>query len=90
MYGVALALIHRGIRIDERDTKERTPLLEAVKLNQKQIVQLLLDRNADVNAIDSDASSSLHYAATNGNLDLVVTLIKAGADLASDSLNSNY
>lgn len=35
----------------------------AVGFNQKEIVQLLLDRGADVAAADAQGSTALHYAA---------------------------
>jgi uncharacterized protein len=43
-------------------------------------VESLIIHNADVHALDSKGASSLHYAATWGNLKAVRALIQAGAD----------
>jgi ankyrin repeat protein len=45
-----------------------------------EVVQLLLDRGADVNAQDDDLSTPLHFAARCGDLQVAEVLIKHDAN----------
>lgn len=56
-------------------------LMTAVKANNTEEARKLLDKGADANIRTSPAGwSALHYAARNGNIELVQSLLKAGAD----------
>ena len=44
------------------------------------MVQLLVDRGADPNKADEDGMSPLHWAALNGQKDVVQLLLDRGAD----------
>ncbi len=46
-----------------------------------EIVQLLLDSGADINAADNDGRTALHLAALYGSKDIVQALVIAGADV---------
>jgi len=57
-----------------------TALMEASLSGQKDVVQLLLDNKADVNAKDKNrGATALVFAADNGHEDVVQLLKKAGA-----------
>jgi ankyrin repeat protein len=43
-------------------------------------MQLLIDHGADVNCIDNDGKTPLHWAVMNGRNDIIKMLISAGAD----------
>jgi ankyrin repeat protein len=45
------------------DDAGRTPLLTAAAIGNITIVELLIERGANVNASDNDGRSALHYAA---------------------------
>ena len=45
-----------------------------------EIVQLLIDADADLNKTDKNGRTALFYAASGGNDDIVALLIDAGAD----------
>jgi len=60
-----------------------TPLHKAARNGQAEVIKLLLDRGADVNAIDKARirGSPLHHAVSMGHLDCVRILCDHGADL---------
>ena len=62
------------------------PLLLAVKQQDKGAVRALLQQRADVNAVDGDGASALHWAVYRDDAELVDLLIAAGAkvDAAND------
>ncbi|MHC5108336.1 MAG: ankyrin repeat domain-containing protein [Planctomycetota bacterium] len=72
-----------------RDGGGRTPLLTAISAGQVGVVKLLLDHEADANAVDDRGWGSLHHAAYHGGrrtagrgmrLELIKLLLNAGAD----------
>jgi Ankyrin repeats (3 copies) len=81
--------------INIRNPIGKTALMEAAQFNQLGIVKLLLERHALVNTttwgdsdplhgfgtqLGDDARTALMYAAANGSLKLIETLLDAGAD----------
>jgi hypothetical protein len=71
----ARALIARGAHVDSRTRLTLdTPLTEAAQMNQLQMVRLLLDRGADVNARDIMDRTALDWARENSNADMVQLL----------------
>lgn len=57
------------------------PLIEAVKAGSEDVVNLLLERKADVNLTDDWHNTALHYAVLGNNINIVKTLLKKGADI---------
>jgi ankyrin repeat protein len=47
------------------------------------MVRLLIDYGADINTIDSDGDTPLHRAASQGSLEIVKSLLDAGADVGA-------
>ena len=77
----ARAAIEAGADINFKDvnTEDRyTPLHRAVRQNSLGVLRLLLERKANVNAVDVGGSTPLHKART---LDAVQLLIAGGADV---------
>jgi ankyrin repeat protein len=58
-----------------------TPLIDAAKRQDAATVQALLQKGVDVNGTDGDGSTALHWAAANGDYDLTLTLLNAGASV---------
>lgn len=57
------------------------PLYVAVRCGQPQVVRLLIDKGADVDAMSSYGRMALHQAANRGDQEIVKILLKAGADI---------
>jgi ankyrin repeat protein len=64
-----------------------TVLHRAVFRDFHQIVQLLLDKGANVNALDHKFWTPLHRAAFSGNTSSAVLLLKKGADVGAMDVN---
>ncbi|HET8586363.1 MAG TPA: ankyrin repeat domain-containing protein [Candidatus Limnocylindria bacterium] len=82
--GLAAArlLLDRGAAINEPSTNliSVTPLHSALAGRRADVVHLLVDSGADVNARQAAGQAPLHYAAENGDEDLAELLLDAGAD----------
>lgn len=65
---------HRGII-------GKTPLHEATENHKLEIVQVLLDYGADVNAVSNGDYTALHIAATNGDTAIINLLLSRNADI---------
>ena len=76
------ALLAAGADVNElMPGTEVTPLLIASAGRHEDFVALLLDHNADFNAVDANGFTSLHHAAWNRNgVDIVTLLLAHGAD----------
>jgi ankyrin repeat protein len=59
---------------------DKTPLHYAVERGSNELVQTLLDKNADVNAQADERGTALQTAAARGNIELVRVLLDASAD----------
>src|SRR5688572_21894755 len=57
------------------------PLVEAAKAGDRATALPLIEKRVDVNAPEPDGTTALHWAAHNGDVDLVQRLIRAGANV---------
>jgi ankyrin repeat protein len=70
--------------VNTLDTDQRSPLMHAILASDADpsIVTLLIERGADVNAVDSGQKwTPLHLAARDGNQEIVQLLLDAGASV---------
>ena len=73
--GVAVAAQNDAVAVNAQS------LLDASRMEQHDAAVALIDQRADVNQRASDGTTALHWAAHNGDADLVKRLIKAGANV---------
>lgn len=67
--------------INERDDIKAVGLTWAASCNNKEIVELLLEKGAHIEALGTNDRTALGYAALSGSPDLVSFLLKKGAAL---------
>ncbi|MCM3880457.1 MAG: ankyrin repeat domain-containing protein [Vicinamibacterales bacterium] len=58
-----------------------SPLADAVQRGDRQTVQALLKKNADVNGAQADGATALHWAAYRGDVESAAALIRAKANV---------
>jgi len=82
-YEVARALLRHGAELEVRDARRQTPLIVASYMSTGvcDMVGLLLEYGADVEACDVEGVQPIHGAAHAGNDDALLKLIRAGADI---------
>lgn len=85
-------ILNRGGNINIRSSIEkRTPLMLAAKFDYLDITLLLLKHGAmlTINSTCRKGWSALHYAASSGSSDLVMTLLLCGADITLRNRSGN-
>lgn len=74
------AVLNQGVEVDAKLRDDRTALSFAADHGSVEIVRMLLDRGADVNAKDSvHGATALDRALENGHVDVVRLLLEKGA-----------
>jgi ankyrin repeat protein len=81
----ARLLIERGADLEARSTNREfalnaAPLHSAVAARQRDVIEVLLDAGADVNAVQHAGYTPLLEAAQSGDSELVELLLERGAD----------
>ena len=94
-FKVAQLLLNRGVNINMRDEKCRTPLHEALTNLRNTVddyfvdaVRFLLDHGADVGAEDNNHLTPLHVISKYGNVEATRLLLEHGARV--DALDKNH
>lgn len=81
---IARLLLDRGAKLEVRNRSGQTPLIaQAFRGNHwtgRGILPLLLERSANVDAVDNDGMTALMYAAKQGMVEDVKALLQRGAD----------
>ncbi len=87
---LAKGLLNRGAVIDSRSTNamKNTPLHAAAAGTKLELVELLLDHGADVNARQQGGWTALHSAAQTGNREMAEILLAHGADVRARADNN--
>ena len=72
-------LLEKGAHLETKDDDGSTPLLKAVKDGAlEDIIDLLLEHGADVQAVAEDRKTALHFAAQRGEENLMKSMIERG------------
>ena len=77
---VQIFLQKGGINVNKRDAEGNTPLHYACLKGFRDIVNMLLEHDADVSVANNCAETPLHAAARSGNKEIIGKLIQYGAD----------
>ncbi|KAG4439905.1 hypothetical protein IFR05_004629 [Cadophora sp. M221] len=67
--------------LDLQDSYSRTPLLYAVMSGHEAVVQLMLEKSADVNTANKYQETPLHLASRKGHVEVVQLLLEKSADV---------
>jgi len=86
---VAQLLLDKGANVHFAHSRDgKTPLMAAI--DYPAVIQLLLERGAQVNATDNDGWTALLSAAAHGRLESMQVLVRAGADVNRANTTSRY
>ncbi|EMS87145.1 ankyrin repeat protein [Leptospira noguchii str. Cascata] len=86
----ARTLIHSGFDVNSTDEIGRTPLMAAVTIDNLEIAKLLVEKKANINAVDHQKLSAIFYAVissfygiskSNERIAMAEFLIQKGANL---------
>jgi len=81
--GVKTLLTGNPDLVFSKDDSSRTPLHWASYCGRRDVAELLLASNADINAKDNLGATPLHNAAFNGHKDVVELLLASNADVSA-------
>lgn len=76
-------------QVEDKGQKDSTPLMEAASAGHLDIVKLLLNHNADVNAHCATGNTPLMFACAGGQVDVVKVLLKHGANVEEQNENGH-
>jgi ankyrin repeat protein len=77
--------LKKGVDVNAKADKSRTPLHYAASDNSAEIVQYLISKGAKVDAVDEGGASPLEYAIMKGRVEIIKCLADNGANLNADN-----
>ena len=91
-FDTVVRLLDEGVPVDVYSRNKTTALIRAAGEGHEQIVKLLLDRGADINACNDLGfdETPLTRAAEKGRLSIVTTLLAAGASVNGSSRSTTH
>ncbi|STX52106.1 Ankyrin repeat protein [Legionella busanensis] len=78
-----------GNNVNEQDRKGRTLLFSAVKKDQQEMVNFLLNNNANPTIATEDNETPLHRASVNEFLNIMTMLLNKGANINAQDEDQN-
>ena len=79
------SLVHSNIN----GKNQERPLHWAVLSGNIEIVNFLLDNNAEINVVDAQQMTPLHWAAWQGQLDVAKVLVARGAEINKPNISNH-
>lgn len=67
--------------LDRGAVSYKFPLIEAARQGNTQIVEYLMEKTIDINALENDRCGALHYAIRNGHIQTALSLIDHKANI---------
>lgn len=85
----ARLLLRHGARVSLRSVNgtRMMPLHQAAVTDQSAMCELLLDRGAQVDCMDDDLNTALHYSAAAGSVPSIKALLRSGADIEARQIH---
>ena len=80
------SLLNQGAEINAVDDEGWTPLMIAASANRIDIVEILIENNANLDLQNSYGNTALHYAASKNLIDIVKVLLSSDAKLLQNSI----
>ena len=74
-------LLDKGANVNAKNTHGKTPLHNAVRCMETEIIGMLLNRKANVNAADDCTVTPLHLAVMNDSKTITQILLNRGANV---------
>lgn len=81
VYSTKLLLSQNEIKLEEKDIVGKTALILAAYYESCEVLKLLIDAGADLNAVDYNGLSALDYAVMRSNHNSIRILIANGANI---------
>ncbi len=82
------SLLAAGARVDQKDSEHKTALMHScINANTKNFASKLLEHGAQVNDVNRQLKTAMHFSAKDGPSDLINTLAIAGANLEAKDGN---
>jgi hypothetical protein len=77
-----MATMAEIVNVNKRYAYERTPLMRAVEFDDINIVKMLVEKDADVNAKDRNGQTALHRVGfVHDRIEMIKVLLELGADI---------
>ena len=80
---VVQQLLISGANVNCPDTKNTYPLMAATMLGHTSVALVLIDNKANLDAIDAQGNTILHWAAATNNLEVAKELLRRGRKVSS-------
>jgi len=83
-------LLDKGGRLERRNNRGNTVLMEAARVPYPEVIRLLIARGANVNATGPQGHTAFIFAAYNGQVEAIKLLLAAGADPRAQATDAVY
>ena len=88
---IVALLVHHGADVNERWEKMKgpTPLLYCLRNNKLELAEILIQKGADLTAVDIEGKTPLHHAVNKKMVHEMIIMLEKGADLSAKDKYNN-